>query len=446
MKTVANVLACHESAAPAAKELCRRFTEADDRRAAALAWCEHFGAATPWPSLGDHPSERALASAHELLRLATAGYEPLSTWTGRAESKFWARGIGREATSHDATLLEFLLGLWPLRSCQGDWPVTFDRWKQQAGMHDVWHVACDLADYPDLAFRLLGPLSYAPPDGPCFGCGRHPRDPMTSGYAHFSVVVERAIAGCPPDPRDAEITQAIPPMAFFEEPELVRQLHRWFGSDRSVSPLIVEALELALQGPFAASAAALLCHRPDTRSRGVAGLADAVRAAPDLASVLRPVTGDWILQGGLFRGRGWGRKDRPRVLLPLTRALLQRGEWPAKTWCDLLHHEPVTGPDHLEDRAFDLQREVLAEGLLAVALDTTEPDAVRARALDGLERLSPKGDGSWARALGKLKDEPVLAARARKVRQALKRNRGLDDAELAIQDALELFLPPKPGR
>ena len=121
MKTVANVLACHESAAPAAKELCRRFTEADDRRAAALAWCEHFGAATPWPSLGDHPSERALASAHELLRLATAGYEPLSTWTGRAESKFWARGIGREATSHDATLLEFLLGLWPLRSCQGDW-------------------------------------------------------------------------------------------------------------------------------------------------------------------------------------------------------------------------------------------------------------------------------------------------------------------------------------
>ena len=66
--------------------------------------------------------------------------------------------------------------------------------------------------------------------------------------------------------------------------------------------------------------------------------------------------------------------------------------------------------------------------------------------MDGLERLSPKGDGSWARALGKLKDEPVLAARARKVRQALKRNRGLDDAELAIQDALELFLPPKPGR
>jgi len=458
MKTPEQVLNHHEGKPlQAADELVRRFGESDP--SVARFWIDRVSGAQPyWDFDRISRDDARMRAAAQLVVLASQGTQPFEAWAQRITSTqpMWPDATARNATVTmvpvtDPHLLSLLLALWPHRADPLRLPDAVDRLRIMIPPADAWACAMALFDYPDIAFALLGPPRYEPPpEGWCYGCPEHPRGDYHCG-AHLALVARRRGRKELHDWREDAVLAAIPDTAFLLEPSMPRAIIEWIASGAPLGRWApVEDALLRPETPEWTIAVACLCADPNQQARAVELLRIEVESAEDPNAVLLRLTKDptkAFLGRGLFFGRGWGRDDRPRKLCPLSRALLLRGAWPVAVWTKLLKPPVFWGerpldmhPDGDAERAIVAQQEVLAEGFLSLILDPTQPVQVRQTALDALERLSPRGNGSWARALSKVKDPPELKARAREVQRSLADERGrTTDAELAISDALEIF-------
>jgi hypothetical protein len=467
MKTPEQILDRHVGRPlDAALEIVRRFGTGGAVDHAAMTWMARTSDAQAWLKFhypGSSERDR-FAAAVQLAEVATRAVPPFDTWVARIARLRPQWGVPRSgaqrppmATDYDTPVLSLVLALWPIRKDPERLPETVEalRTRGRIPLHDAWDAAVALHDYPDIAFGLLGPPRYQPPpDGWCYGCREHPRGDRDDCRAHLDLVRVRRLNGQEQDARDAEVLAAIPPEAFLREESLPSCMVEWIAAGSEPPPGLWGTVDAVLGTPDAPEwgvAVAYLCADPKRHERALSALVSSVESSEDPAWSLKLLTkpANRALTGrGYFFGPGWGRDVRARKLLPLSRALLLRAVWPTTTWLELLKPRALWDdrpldlhPDDDHERAFVAQQEVLAEGLLSWVLDADCGLRTRELALDALERLSPRGDGSWARALSKVQEPPRLARRARDVQKAMTEARGrTSDVELAIIDSLEIFL------
>ena len=447
MKTVDDVLLLHAGApVDASIELVRRFKGAE-LRAAADAWCARFSSEAPRLSRFDVLDR---AGRHEafyvLVELATSDQEPLHSWVLRARTTEESGGT-KGAASYDTAVLSAVLFLWPHRARVGAFDGLLKEWAAGQDDWEVADVARALWDYPDLAFGMLGPPMYrAPPEGWCYGCGQHPRKLLDTCAPHVDVVRRRRQAKLR-TPQDDAVLEAIPGVALVRDPILVSRMVRWLWDGIEVPQPLWSAAEVSLTGSWEdwSGAVRLMCASFAHRDRAVHLLATATSMTPDPTAALSGVS-NARRDRGVFVGPGWGRDARARRLAPLSRALLERGVWPTKTWLLSLEDDDHAHETSREEHAHEWVREILADGLLAIARDVGASLTSRFRALDALERLMPGGHGGVAKALSSIESPPELQERARAVQRAFRAQRdGTLDAELAVADACEIFFASAHG-
>lgn len=132
-------------------------------------------------------------------------------------------------------------------------------------------------------------------------------------------------------------------------------------------------------------------------------------------------------------GDGWGRKAVREKLLPLTDAIWRRE--------NQLRWHPLWRLLATDDDAgaWERVRECVAELLLKRVLSTASAPAVRTAALEALDVLHPGGDGSFAKALGKIDRESELGRRASEVQRRWKKQTSIADGELAVEESWNAY-------
>lgn len=308
-----------------------------------------------------------------------------------------------------------------------------------AGIADV--VADDLA----LCTRVFGP----PSPRPC-GCGKHLEDGIRPWVR---VLVARRRRGLSADlaliPGDAGPAESW----LSDERLLLAQELQEVGIE---IPGVTEVARAWLAGRMWPRALRWLAGVEDAREACVAALVERVKGADDVRVPLNAAAGndaERFLGAGTFVGRGWGRTKRARLLKPLAIALLDREAWPLAELRALLKpaRSDVTVEDYTSglmgrgverrnalahEQVWTQVQEILAEALLAIALDEARVETQRRRAVHALGTLRPGGDGSWAKLLSRLKGGP-LGGDAHEAQVAMRE--GAPDAELAIGDALGVY-------
>jgi hypothetical protein len=452
MKTPKEILAKHaEDAVAAAMEFRGRGFEGQRLTDAAIAWCDHFSGrpgvlgAKPFGAENDAAVWSVLAAAFE-------AQPPLADWVAAAREE-------REAAAGDATysynwsLMNLLLVLWEHRGSVAALRHVAETWASLQSCADRFEAARGLAAYPLLAYGLIGPLEYRATSLPCFGCTKHPRPVGDDGAPHLWLLYRRRTMGCEPHGLDDEVLERIPAGALVEEPGLTAVMMLWLNGEleppTTLGPQLLAAISGRARGPTWRNAIGLLCGYPDDRSHE-----HAVDAITRMVAQARDPAREWrelfegaagMLRYGLFTGARWGRKIRREKLLPLARAFLDRGVWPAGAWTSALRPRLGAAPPESDGDVGERQREVLAEGLLAIAKDDAEPEWRRRLALRAIGELRPGGDGSHARALSKVHGPATVTAEARRVQRRLRERTDRVDAELAIEDACALFFGEAPA-
>lgn len=456
MRTAEDVLAKHGSAVlPAALELARRFQDDDTRLAAAAAWCDHVSSvdSASWEDSGHSYRDKEWEAAHELCAAAMGGHPVLGEWVQRAVRHIYMHGLMRREVRYSQPLIAALLTVWPDRATPLRFPELLEAWARRADQYERGDVAAALYDFPDVAFRILGPLHGGDEEPACFGCDKHERRFGSRWCSHLDVVRLRRLHALPRDEREAAVLSAIPSSAYLDNTLLVLAARRWLRCGLNPPPTLAYAVEHArdlepASEPWGA-AVALLCSHRDWHEEGVRRLSEAVRASNSPKGILPSVAVTDVPRfghEGLFVGRGWGKKERRKKLLPLVRAMLDRGCWSKGAWqasLAIADEEAFDAGKAVPDEpeaVLKRQQELLAEGLLDVALDGGCVAPRRRRALDALEVLAPGGDGSWVRALSKIESPPDLCRHANDVQRRLSQRRGAyTDPEFAIDDALDIM-------
>ncbi len=455
MRTIEQVLERQPDHLKAADELVRRFSgDQSALREAALQWTGRAaGCRVPAPIGWESPLLDSEKSSHvyQLVEQATVGSEPLHELALRARRPHYFAGRREDGYVYDRALLNLTIWLWPHRGAPDRWPEVVEEWGRLAsepnptelnisrgrrrgsvGATTVLLTALRVADFPDLAYRMIQPAT------------------LDSRLAadHFAVCVGlRRLASKPPhELQDEARVRDFGVRRILRESEdhdrdVEFALHELVGLARNGrEPLdwLWQEVEagLASESEWANAMVVVLAHGPH-QDRAVLLLAEAIRGASSALEPLeRLVTPRNTLLGvAPFRGPGWGKEGLGKKLLPVTRALMARAVWPVGLfrWC---FRPPRDGDG--DDFALERMREVLAEGCLGMALDAAEAVDVRRRALDGLERLSPVHE-SFQRALGKLTSAPAeIRYKGREVQRALGRAPPAD-AELAVADGCEVL-------
>ena len=445
MTAVEKILHKHaDDAVAAAVEVGKRYLDSDKLTDAAVAWCDFFADTSAVLSKSSSRSDEEGAAVYSLLKQVLGTVPILKGWVAKCESNTEANGEPRRC--FNGPLMDLLLALSGHRKHLDGLEVSVENWARARSLWTRFEVALELRAEAEFAFRLLGPVAYRPTTLECFGCTQHPRPPGDDGMAHLWLLHERRKAGCEPHDRDAAVWDELPVAALVEEPELLEVLRRWlnygFEPPSKLEPELRSVLSTEAPTHRWQNAVTLLCSYPDAvfRESAVAALASRIDVAPDPA-------GEWQLffdgrtglrRRGLFTGNNWGRKKRSRQLLPLTRAFLRRRVWPSEPWAKAL--SPMMGCGSADDDCGERQREVLAEGLLDVAKSDVYPVPQRTLALEAIGALRPHGNGSWARALDKVKEPPALVELAKGVQRSIGKRRPFNlDPQLAISRACEIF-------
>jgi hypothetical protein len=441
MKTIDQVLEDVPDHLAAADELVRRFSSDDSAlREAAQRWIDRASKAGEAAPLVNG-EERAVRHAHRLVEQATTGTEPLHDWALRARRKRYRWGLGDSREEYDLALLNVAIWVWPHRMEKAAWPVRLEAWGRlvaqpcsnctargqrcASGAHAPLQAALALADYPDLAYRMVAPAM---------------ADRRLAGDAlAVCLALERMARPGLVEPRDQECIDDFGARRIMSDllslPALLRVVRE---GKRELSWLwssVETALGIEDEWPVAV---AILCADRQHQDRAVAVLASAVQGSADpLAPLERAIRGRPLTLSGiaLLTGPGWGRERLASKLKPLTRALVARRVWPV----DLIREAlpPQAADAEHADQAFETMRDVLAEACLSIARDSSEALAPRELALDALERLSPRNE-SFVRALSKLKDVGSIWDRARRAQKGLQCGEEVD-AELAVADACEML-------
>jgi len=436
------------NAGEAAVELVRRYLDTERMDEAARLWCDRFGGKNYDFGRGGGEPHSTARCVYELLAVAARDHVLLGKWVLRCRDAESTKRNGPGGEAYRSHLLSALIKLWPSRDRGEQYPDVLREWAAaQSNYLDVVEVAEEFWDCPGLAYGMLGPIWYVAPHGSCYGCAQHHRDPRDSGFGHLRVLARRRLERAVPVPEDDYVLQALPRHALLREPLLRLTLHAWLREGSEGPTELWEAVHQALQigSPDSSNALAfLLCGPPEKQDLGLSFFLLSIRGSAEPANAF----GFGGFEGrihllGVFTGPGWGRARRPRRLLEISRALLERGVWPMKAWVDYVdeqRHDPDSPEAERLEKRFEFVREILAEGLLSFAVDEQAPEEQRRRALDAIERLQPGGDGSWLRALPKVQSPPSLKSRARDVQRNVAAARGRPtDAELAIEDATEAF-------
>lgn len=320
------------------------------------------------------------------------------------------------------------------------------RWAPTVSLVHLAGIADVVADDVALCTLLFG----VPVPRPC-GCGKHLEDGVRPWVR---VLVARRRRGLNADldliPGDVGPSESW----LSDERLLLAQELQDVGIE---IPGVTEVARAWLASPMWPRALRWLAGVEDEREACVAALVERVKDADDVRVPLNAAAGnaaERFLGAGTFVGRGWGRTKRARLLKPLAIALLDREAWPLAELRALLKpaRSDVTAEDYTSglmgrgverrnaiahEQVWAAVQEILAEGLLAIALDGARVEAQRRRAVHALGTLRPGGDGSWAKLLSRLKDGP-LGDDAREAQAAMRE--GAPDAELAIGDALDAYL------
>lgn len=439
-----------ENAGAAAAELVQRITEPKELANASRLWCDRFGG--KFIALRERAVEendRVAAAVYKLLVSATRGAPLLGEWVPRARSEQHYYGIGRKCVELDGPLLSAILWLWPVREQVVRFGPSLHQWAAQAGRDAAGSVADRLYDFPEIAFELLGPIEIGGASHePCARCGlSHGGDLASTGALHLALVARRRKERASPCKHDDDVLATLTGELIVRFDLLRTVMLAWLRDGIEPPATLWPAVDAALDGPEWPHAAVLMVHGDEERrARGVERFAQAVREEPTPQSAVAAfagMLGRMFAWDGIFTGPGWGRDKRPKQLLPLTRALLDRGLWPP-VWERWLRPapDPKKSDQDRAESALDAEREILAEALLDRARSETRDVERRRKAIEALAVLKPGGNGSWAKALSKIQDEP-LRALAKAAQKAL-RTRSEADADLAIGDAIEALLGVRP--
>jgi hypothetical protein len=451
-----------------ARRLVARYGSDPAFASAALRWCQNASVR----GLGTLEGEprRKQEQTRAVLALLAATSAPESFFGQLLETARGKPSADKESDGTCFALLACLVELWPQRdSSHVQLGQALLSWAHSpVGRQQADAISLTLAEFPELAYGMLGPVPQTiDTSGPCRRCGKmHTSSP--EDFAMFSelwhplqLLQHRQRRALSPHALDQETLQSLPVDLVLQDPfttGILREMHV-AGQELPAKLLVAAEAALAATDPRLGSAEPrvffnsfyLLSAMDQKRELAINSLAAWcsvpawVRVTPFPEKLLLLLEHSWR---GIFTGHGFGRDDRARKLLPLSRAFLGQGLWPTKLWGSWLRAKGTgTIPfDQLAERKLieaseEATREVLGEALLSYALDANEATQVRLAALDAIELLVPGGDGSIIRALAKV-DPVELKTRAKGVQQAMKRRRGAPlDPELGIQDACERFLP-----
>ncbi len=292
-------------------------------------------------------------------------------------------------------------------------------------------------DNAALGLALLGDPDYARPDCDCGEA--HPIAKAHAVLEHLLFILCGREARRPMHELERRILAQVPIDAWLEDQSLNRYAWLLLLAEADLGWVVGHARSRAVGPKQHLGALWLLCGAGESKLV-VDTLATAARSAAPGENVLRELlSGDRgdPLRGGPFQGRGWGKRDRASLLLPLTRALLDRGDFPARDLRACL--EQRGGADNRGDRAEQAWRHVLivlGEGLLDLARDRGMPLVRRGAAVSALGVLGRSSNG-WPQALTKMRSSE-LTTEIDAVLGLWKREQPLD-AELAVLDAVELL-------
>jgi hypothetical protein len=427
----------------AAIEIARRFGERSEFVAAARRWCEVCAADTSaqdYREFGD-----AAEACFRILDAVCPADAPFRLhWMNRARETVTINGATKQRAI--AGVVSALVALWPHRESFDRFEAVLAKWATQSSMWARGDLAVAFCDRPELVHLVLGPAKYSPriAHGHCSNCGKDhdgvQDEPTLACWLYLQVARERIARRCEPDPIDTVAFDAIPVEHLLSDTFLVMGLHQWPEFPPRVWDAVEHALHSGQWHPWT-EAVALLSTSNDAqrRARAVSILASAVASSD--SDPLAPFRHFHGRQAGMYLGRGWGRRARREVLLPLTRELLRRGVWPY-VWfrgaVDAKERDEPNAVPGVDERASpaELVREILAEALLAEAKDDTLPVESRRQSIQALGLLEPGGDGSWARALRAF-DGPLGEDALRAAAQMRERRTGALDPEIAMEDACE---------
>lgn len=406
----------------AATDIVTRFEGESERVAAARVWCDKFAAhlASPNITLAAMVSpSRHTANVKLLLELVARAepglhvLAPLGNIARRAEHM-----------PHCDALLPIAV-LWSVRDQPDCYAGKLAAW---AEAHSDWkceesrpgYLALWLRNLPELAYGLLAGMRAG--GRRCMTC----QQPVVGAWL-ARVSLARLAEKAEPHPLDRDALVTVPPAILLHDEGLRRSARRLLNQARE-PPELARAIDGTLM-------------RKDTPEDNWAALALALASPQRQDAALNEVVARWRAEPGgpwwhhlrgACTGHGWGRERLPKRMLPLVEAMWQPTQLSPMFWLQQL----VVDDD--EEKAWEKVRECVAEHLLQLAL-SREEQKVRSAALDALGVLQPGGDGSIARALGKLKDDPDIADRVRGTRAAIASKRRTIDAELAVDDARTAF-------
>lgn len=386
----------------------------------------------------------ALAAGEWVRRIepASVDFPPLGRDTGIPEALELLRALPSPGERYRALLeaakgsrlvatfgINVLIALASVRGTPESWRAALERWCVAGGdlpanaaedvrVHDAelaYSVASVALEAANAASAGKGPWTTREP----LGLAAHAREQLV-GIAVSRVGVKERLPEDDPWLEEATAEKLLTSSVIFEA---ARDALR-ASDEAALVPQFAQAIESVEAGTFDetwARALALLACSP--RRRRVAEiLAVLVRTLPveDLAAVFNLLRSH---ARELFAGRGWGRGNTRRMLVPLSRALLERGKWlPREWWAGSFRptrDELRRGIETFGDEAVDERtRDVLAEGLLSIAADPSTPAEVRGKAVEALGDL---GHGDTARLLGKVTSDPIVGEVAKRVRKAIAR-------------------------
>ncbi len=329
-----------------------------------------------------------------------------------------------------------LAALRLLRAPAGAGVATLLAFAKGAGPRRRHALASAFVDNAALTAELLGPPELR--EEPC-DCGRQHDVQTDVLHDHVLLILARHAQApdAPFDVHDEQLLAGVPLGSWLEIPGRLLYARLLRADGLTVPGLDAEAERLLDNAEVGLAGAAWLAGTGRHTDAVVSAVVRRVVESDEPVTVLRAlIAAQGDLGGGIFHGRGWKRNERPRKLKPLAVALLDRRVWPGAELEKLMAHAfPKPGKGDWDSEAGWVGvQELLAEGLLAIAMDESRAMEERRRAINALGVLRPGGDGSWLRALGRIR-EPALETACREVVSAARDHGPATDAQLAVSDA-----------
>ncbi len=442
MKTIDDVLKQNPGALAAASELARRFrSDPATLRDAAIRWMDRTAASDELRPLAGRDS-KDWERVYTLVHAATVGFTPLHDWAKLAREEEYRNASGRTRIHIIEELLELIVFLWPYRKDAASLSTRTVEWVTKVsvrcakcaeagkrcgtGSFPALLVARALGEYTDLAYAIVGAVQ--------------DRTGLRADELPPMLALKRMARRLPPDPRDHAAIEHFGISRVLTSSLPMSALRDLMESRAPVPPPLQTLLDGALTDPTSrCEAAGVLCAVPAQHERAVRILADETASAKDPREALERAMSGGLGSHRIFDGTGWGAVNAAKKLKPLVRSYVRRGVWPLNALARALPRDDADrgGHERADEKNLTRVLDLLAEGMLAVAVDGDEMREARELALAALERLAPR-DESFAKALTKLATAaPHLADAARSARKSC--GQVDHDPELAMKDACEIF-------